>query len=198
MAATRSRAAVAWAFSLCLALAACGKNSPQWHGSPYSSPPPAPDIVLTDTSGDTFRLSDRRGAPALLYFGYTHFPDVCPATLGDLKWIFEQLGPQADRLTVAFVTVDPARDSPEVLRAYLDLFESRFVGLTGTLEDIKAAADPYGVMIEHATHGGLDEISHTARVFLIDGNGLLQTNYSYGTPREEILEDLQAALGNAP
>lgn len=198
MAATRLRTVLAGALCLCFTAAACGQDAPGWHGSPYSSPKLAPDIVLTDTSGASFRLSAHQGAPILVYFGYTHCPDVCPGTLGDLKWAFEQLGPQADNLTMALVTIDPARDSPEVLRAYLDLFDARFVGLTGPLEDIKAAADPYGVMIEHTAHGGLEEISHTARVFLIDRAGLLQTNYSYGTPREEILSDLQTALRSAP
>jgi protein SCO1/2 len=154
--------------------------------------------VLTDTSGHEFRLSDHQGSPILLYFGYSHCPDVCPATLADMKWIFAQLGSQAEDLSFVLVTVDPERDTPEVLRTYLDLFDPRFVGLTGSMEDVVAAAGPYGVMIEHATHDGLDEISHTARVFLIDGDGLLQTNYSYGTPREEILADLRSALGAEP
>lgn len=171
-----------------------------WHGSPYADPAPAPGLSLSDTAGEPFELSSLRGSLVLIYFGYTYCPDVCPATLGDVARAMEQLGAQAQHARLVFVTVDPDRDSPPVLRRYLDAFDGSFIGLTGTAGDLEAARRAYGVLAEQEPHqdGEAYLVSHTARLFLIDPDGLLKASYPFGTPRDELLADMRHALEDVP
>ncbi|MGD2162215.1 MAG: SCO family protein, partial [Anaerolineales bacterium] len=130
------------------------------------------------------------------YFGYTYCPDICPTTLAEVKLVFEELGDRAEDINLIMVTVDPERDTPEVLQTYLNRFHPRFLGLWGEgrqLEDVMAA---YGVFAQKEPSDDPDQylVSHTARLFLIDQQGYLRTNYSFGTPREEILSDLTLLL----
>jgi protein SCO1/2 len=110
--------------------------------------------------------------------------------------IFEQLGEASDKLHLVMVTVDPERDTAEVLRKYLDRFHPNFIGLRGegeALEDVKAS---YGVFAQKEPSDDPDRylVSHTARLFLIDQSGMLRTNYPFGTPREQILSDIETLL----
>src|SRR5215472_19138493 len=93
----------------------------------------APDFTLTDQSGHAFSLSGQRGHVTVLYFGYTHCPDICPTSLAAIASALRQIGPNADRdIKVAFITDDPARDTPKTLRDFVTLFDPYFFGLSGT------------------------------------------------------------------
>lgn len=176
-------------------LSSCGAEPYRWHGSPYQNPISAPEVILIDTEGAAFKLSEQVGKVVLLFFGYTYCPDVCPATVSDMRWVFDQLGEDAERVVFGFVSVDPARDTPEVLESFLKRHSANFYGLWGDseqLEDIKAA---YGVYAEKDSDDPNNYlITHTARVFFVDTEGILRTNYSFGTAPEEILVDIQHSL----
>ncbi len=177
-------------------LASCSTDPRALHGSPYDPPRPAPELSLQNVSGDEFELSRYDGDIVLVYFGYTYCPDICPTTLADVKLIFEELGEAGDDLHLIMVTVDPERDTEEVLRTYLDRFHPNFIGLRDegeTLEDVMAA---YAVFAqkEPSEDPARYLVSHTARLFLIDQSGMLRTNYPFGTPREEILSDIELLL----
>lgn len=194
------RPILAWLLILLVMIAssACQAGGDALHGSVYEPPSAAPDIVATNTSSEPFRLSEQRGGPVLLFFGYTSCPDVCPATLGKMTWVFEQLGERADRATFAFISVDPQRDSLERLERHLEHFDPRFIGLRLEGQALQAVMDDYGVYASQSSEGDGEDylVTHTARVFLIDAQGRLRTNYDFETPKEEILADLEHLLQN--
>lgn len=176
-------------------LAAC--QSYEFKGTAYPDPQPAPDFDLVDTQGQPFRLSAQQGRVVLLFFGYTHCPDVCPITLGEAKQIIAGLGGEAERVTFSFITVDPERDTPEALQQYVSTFDPAIVGLTGQPEKLAAVRADYGIFAEKETHAGsaVDYVmSHTARVFLVDAQGRLRLSYAFGTPAGDIVQDIRHLL----
>jgi protein SCO1/2 len=180
-----------------ISLAGCTSNHRDLNGNPYEPPKPAPELNLRTPSGDTFDLSTLQGDIVLVYFGYTYCPDVCPTTLAEVKLIFERLGDRAARVHLIMVTVDPDRDTPEVLSAYLHRFNPRFLGLWGQGEILERVLTSYGVFAQKEPSDDPDHylVSHTARLFLIDQQGMLRTNYTFGTPPEDIHADLEFLLG---
>jgi protein SCO1/2 len=167
---------------------------PPQTGSATSSligdPRPAPelaDLVLPD--GSTFDLASLRGDPVLIYFGYTHCPDVCPATLGELFGVFEAL-PETQAL---FVSVDPERDTPEFLAEWTTYMPENLHAVTGNPGVIRRAADNYGVKyarVETTSTSGYT-MSHTAELYLIDADGQYRLAYPFGTPAADIVADLE-------
>lgn len=158
--------------------------------STVGEPRPAPelaDLVLPD--GSPFDLSDLEGANTLVYFGYTHCPDVCPMTLGEVFGVFEALpGTQA-----LFVTVDPERDTPEFLGKWTSYMPDNLYAVTGSPGAIRRAADNYGVKyarVETTSTAGYT-MSHTAELYLIDANGRYRMAYPFGTEAAEIVGDLE-------
>ena len=107
-----------------------GCQSYEFKGTLYTDPQPAPDFELTAPNGERFRLSDHQGEIVLMFFGYTSCPDVCPMTLAEARRVIEGLGEDSDRVTFLFITVDPERDTPEVLGTYATAFHPAIVGLT--------------------------------------------------------------------
>lgn len=128
-----------------LRLSAADEASSQFKGFAIRPERPAPDFTLTDSAGQPWRLSDRRGEALALFFGYTHCPDVCPQTMALLSQAEEALGADADKLTVVLISVDPERDTPEVLARYAQGFNPTFVGLTGKPAEIQQVAKDFGV-----------------------------------------------------
>ena len=136
----------------------------------------APDFTLQAQGGERFTLSDQRGHPVVLFFGYTHCPDVCPTTLANLAHAVRARG-LGDRVRVAFVTVDPRRDTPSVLRRYVALFDPHFVGLTGSRAQLDTVFDDYHVWSKEVPSGGAAGeyfMSHSTTVYFIDRDGRLR------------------------
>jgi protein SCO1/2 len=141
-------------------------------GSSLPQPYPMPDVTLTDTAGQPYNLATSPSRPVtLMFFGYTKCPDVCITVLSDVATALQRLEPaQRDHIQVIFVTTDPARDKPDVIRKYLDGFDPTFVGLTGTMTTIKQAAGQVGVDIEgmkKLPSGGY-EVGHSSQVIGFD------------------------------
>lgn len=129
---------------------------------------------LSTHKGGHLGREDLRGKPVLLFFGYTHCPDVCPTSLMDMTLYLRELGTDADRVKVLFVTVDPQRDTIETLGQYLSNFDGRITGLTGSLGDVEAVAKTMGAsMAQGNDSGGYYSVDHSASVFMIDRYGLL-------------------------
>jgi protein SCO1/2 len=161
---------------------------------------PAPDFALMDEAGNPFRLSDLHGKWILLAYGYTHCPDVCPLTLSHLRDVKKIVDANGDRVQVVFVTIDPERDSPDILQRYVGhfdkLFPQKFKGLSGTPEEIAAATRPYHVKYEKKETGSADGYSmgHTAEVYLIDPQFNWRMTFPFGIKAEEIAADLQTLM----
>jgi protein SCO1/2 len=137
----------------------------------------APALVLPNDRGGTFDLAAHRGEIVLVYFGYTHCPDVCPATLNLLDAVSEHLGADRRRVEQVFVTLDPRRDTPELLRAYLSNFDPAPVGLTGSPEAVAAAARAWGVTWRRAEGGAY--IDHTSVVAVVGPDGRERLRYGF-------------------
>ena len=135
---------------------------------------PQPDIQpisLTDQHGRTVTQRDFAGKPSLIFFGFTNCPSICPTALAEIAARMADLGPRADRLNVIFVTADPERDTPEVLREYLGSFDSRIVGLTGGVADVTAMAQSIGAAFRKVPlAGGGYTVDHSGHAFLMDRN----------------------------
>ncbi len=170
---------------------------PGFRGASYAEPfPVAPPIELTRADGSVFRLSDQRGRIVLLFFGYTSCPDVCPTTMAEMKQAMDRLGSSADAVRVVFVSVDPDRDTPERVQEYVSRFRSDFIGLTGTMEQLRPIWDAYGVFrtVEQSTSAMGYIVNHTARITLIDADGDLRLSYGFQTPVADIVHDIKIML----
>ena len=131
-------------------------------------------FTLTDGAGKAVTDADFRGKHMLVYFGYTFCPDVCPTTLNDVGQALDKLGARADQLAPLFITVDPARDSPNVVRQYAAAFSPRLIGLTGTPDEIAAVAREYRVYYaKHKTGPGPGDytMDHSSVIYLMDAKG---------------------------
>jgi protein SCO1/2 len=164
-----------------------------YHGTVIQSPEPARNFTLTGSGGEQVNLRDFRGQAVLLYFGYTFCPDVCPATLVELAQANERLGDDAQKAQVIMISLDPDRDTPEQLEEYVTHFDPSFIGITGSEDEVAQVATQYGIFYEK--HEGTIAtgylIDHTASVVVIDPDGHLRLIYPFGTPAEEIAEDIR-------
>jgi protein SCO1/2 len=163
-------------------------------GTVFDPALPAPEIELTQGNGSSFRLSEMRGKVVLLYFGYTFCPDVCPTTLADLRRVVADMGEDASRVQVVFVTVDPERDTLEKMQEYVSMFDPTFVGLSGSFDELQKVWNEYGIYREETEFPNSASdylVNHTARVYLIDPDGNLHISYSYGTPPDDIVHDIK-------
>lgn len=163
-----------------------------FHGVVMQSPAEAPAIDLEATTGELVSLDSFAGKLVVVYFGYTHCPDVCPTTLSTLNKALQRMGDAADGVQVVMVTVDPARDSVEVLAEYMAYFNDSFVGLTGSVEDIATVATTYGVYFA-ANEGDVASgytVDHTASLMVIDREGHLRLVLPPELGPDEIAADL--------
>lgn len=136
---------------------------------------------LLDQEGRAVSEADIKGRPAVVFFGFLYCPDVCPTTLTSLSAVLGKMGPQADKLAVFFVTVDPERDTPGAIKEYLTSFDPRIRGLTGSPDQIAAIAAPLKIYYAKAeTEGGGYSMDHDAAVYLIDANGGFAGTITYG------------------
>ena len=165
----------------------------EWHGMEIQSTQPVNNFTLTGPGEQPVSLIDFRGKVVMIYFGYTFCPDVCPATMVELRDAMDILGNRREDVQVLMITVDPERDTPEVLEEYLAHFDESFIGLTGTPEELIAVTAPMGIFFERhegsAASGYL--IDHTATVALLDKDGKLRLIYPFGVTGEEMAADLK-------
>ncbi len=183
---------------LVAAATALFSQPPSFRGTSYGTPYPiAAEIDLTKADGGDFRLSDQLGKIVLLYFGYTSCPDICPTTLAEMKQVMMGLGDGASAFVqFVMVSVDPDRDTPEKIQAYVESFHPDFLGLTGTLETLEPIWRNYSITREavqsESAFGVI--INHTARLFLVDQEGNMRLSYAYQTPVQDIIHDITLLL----
>jgi len=156
------------------------------------------DFKLTDHTGKVRTLADFKGKAVVMFFGYTHCPDVCPTTLSDLAQALNLLGKDADKVQVLFVTVDPARDTQALLATYVPAFNPGFLGLYG--DEAATAKVAKDFRIFYQKHQGKSsqsyDVDHTAGTYVFDPSGKLRLFMSYGQGAEKIADDLRALLAN--
>jgi protein SCO1/2 len=174
--------------SLVLAAPAGAPSGPSPYA--YAQIRMAPPLDLIDYRSQPFALASLRGKPVLVFFGYTHCPDICPAIIGQLNLVLRD--PIADPWIV-YVTVDPERDTPEFLTEYMRYMPAAYTTLTGTATQIRGAADAWGIQyarVETGSAGGYT-MAHTAEVYLVDAGGRLRAHYPFGTEAPAIVADLE-------
>jgi protein SCO1/2 len=188
--------AVIGMFLATLLLAACDGGQPKFKSTDITGVDYGRSLELTDHGGKPRRLEDFRGKAVVVFFGFTRCPDVCPTTLADAAQAMKQLGPDADRVQVLLVTVDPERDTQEALAKYVPAFDARFVGLRGDLEATRRAAKEFKVYFEKRPGKTPDgySIDHSAQTYVIDPQGQLRLFVRHDRIAEDLAHDLRVLL----
>jgi protein SCO1/2 len=195
------RAALAAALVLCSILIGCDKPAgagPKvtFHGIDITGAEYARALSLTDQNGQPRTLEQFKGKVVVVFFGYTQCPDVCPATMAELAQIKKTLGKDGERLQGVFVTIDPQRDTQEILKNYMASFDPTFVALRGSAEQTKEAAKEFKVF--YAISPGKTEnsytVDHTAGSFVFDARGKVRLFVRYGSGSEPLAADIKALL----
>ena len=155
-------------------------------------------LSLKDVDGRQRDLAEFKGKVLFVFFGFTQCPDVCPTTMSELAEVRRRLGPDGDRVQGIFISIDPARDTPQVLKAYLHAMDPSFVGLTGTPEQIEAAAREFKVFYQKVpTSAGNYTMDHTAGAYVFDPDGQVRLFVRYGMGVDKVTADLKQLLGRA-
>jgi protein SCO1/2 len=156
------------------------------------------DFKLTDHNGRVRTLADFRGKVVTIFFGYTHCPDVCPTVLAEMAQVMRELGPDAKNVQVLFVTVDPERDTPDVLRKYVPAFYPSFLGLYGDANATARTAKEFKIVYQkHALPGGGYSMDHSAGTYIYDRKGRLRLYASNGSSAAVLLHDIRILLQNS-
>jgi protein SCO1/2 len=192
----------AWAgasAALGLGLAACsGETKQNFNAVDITGADYARDFSLKDADGKLRTLADFKGKAVVLFFGYAQCPDVCPTTMTEMAQVKQQLGKDGDRLQVLFVTVDPARDTPEVMKAYMGAFDPAFVALIPTADELAAITKDYKVYYKKVdgktpTSYSMD---HSAASYVYDTQGRLRLYARYGAGVAPMVADLKTLLAS--
>lgn len=156
----------------------------------------AKDFSLPDFNGKTRTLADFKGKAVVVFFGYTQCPDVCPTTMVEMANVMKQLGPQADKVQVIFITVDPERDTPELLSKYVPAFDQRFIGLVGDKAATEKVAKDFKVFYQKVPgkEAGSYTVDHTAGSYVFDPQGRIRLFIRHGQGTEPIVHDLKQLL----
>jgi protein SCO1/2 len=150
---------------------------------------------LVDQNGKTFTDADLKGHPSLVFFGFTHCPEICPTTLFDISEVLNKLGPDANKVNAVFVTVDPERDTPATLKDYISNFNPRMTALAGDPASIAAVAKAYRVYYKKVPQDGGDyTMDHTAIVYLMDKQGHFVAPFNLKRSPEDAAADLRRYL----
>ena len=187
-------------FLLSVVMASCGlfiSDPYVFNGMEFEDPVEAPSFVLSDQNQRLVSLDDLRGKVVLMFFGFTNCPDACPGTLGTWKQVYELLGDDVSKVAFIMITVDPERDTAEVLKKHLGLFNSGFIGLHGSLEDIKRVASDYNIYFEKDDSGSAAGylVNHSTLSYVIDTEGYLVLGHrSYETSAMDIVSDIKEIL----
>ncbi len=179
-----------------LLLGGCGGTPLPFRLTNISGHMPDLDFRLTDDSGKPVTGADYRGKVVLLYFGYTHCPDVCPLTLAQLHVVMQRLGPLADGARILFVSVDPARDTPAIMHAYVNAFDKRAVGLVGDARSVEALSKRYRSAFtrEPSSADGSYEVSHSSAIYVFDNYGRARVLATPSAPQDDLVHDLHLLL----
>ena len=187
-----------WSITICsLALLAGCDSRPQFKSTDITGVEYGRTLELTDQNGRLRRLEDFRGKAVVVFFGFTHCPDVCPTTLGDIANALKKLGPDADRVQVLFITLDPERDTPKDLGNYVGAFDPRFLALYGDLVATQRTAKEFKIYFEKRKSGDSYTIDHSAQAYVIDPQGRLRLLVRHDRIREDLAEDLRVLLRNS-
>ena len=181
---------------LAVLLAACSPEAPRFRSTDITGADFGRELALTAHDGKPRTLADFRGKLVVLFFGYTHCPDVCPTTLADIAGVMKQLGPDAARVQVLFVTVDPERDTPEVLSQYVPAFDASFLGLSGDDAATQRAAKEFRIFYEKRPGGapGAYTVDHSAQSYVLDGRGRMRLFVKQERIPQDLAEDLRTLL----
>lgn len=191
---------------LCLAVFAAMLTciSPAWAETPQPAEAAqqeagiVPRYLLMDYRGHSVTNEDFPGSYQLIAFGYTFCPDVCPTTLSKMSLIMEKLGKQGSRLQPLFITVDPERDTPEVLHRYTTFFNPRIIGLSGSPELVRRAADNFKVKYEKYLEPGAAQdryaVDHTVGMYLLGPDGRFLARFAYGMPNGDVAERIRLLM----
>jgi protein SCO1/2 len=188
------------ACALTVSLAACdklpGKQKESFQNTDVTGLDYAKGFTLTDHTGKPRTLADFKGKAVVVFFGYTQCPDVCPTTMAEMATVMQKLGPLADQVQVLFVTLDPERDTQELLANYVPAFDKRFLGLRGTPEQTAKTAKEFKVFYSKVpgTDPGSYTIDHTAGSYVFDRDGRLRLFIRHGQGPDPIVHDLRALL----
>ncbi len=180
-------------------LGACSESKPSFASIDITGADYAKGFELTDHNGKLRHLTDFQGKVVLMFFGYTQCPDVCPTTMTEMLEIKKSLGADGERLQALFVTVDPERDTPELLKAYMENFDPSFLALRATPEQLVALTKDYKIYykkVEGSTPTSYS-MDHSAGSYLYDPKGQLRLFARYGSPKEALTKDIQILLKGA-
>ena len=183
-------------------LSACSKGpgKVEFHSVDITGADYAGNFRLTDFNGKARTLADFEGKVVVIFFGYTQCPDVCPTTLMELAQVKQALGADGEKLQVLFVSLDPERDTPEVLKAYMAAFDPDFVGLVpGSEQDLQKLTREFKIFYERVDGSAPDTytIDHTAASYVYDPKGRLRLFARYGASTEDLAEDFKQLMAGA-
>ena len=172
-------------------------SAPAFRGIDITGASYARGFSLTDFNGQRRSLTDFRGRLVMLYFGFVQCPDVCPTALTRAAAVMEQLGPQAADLQLIFVTVDPERDTPELLRDYMGSFHPSFLALTGSADEIRRTADEFRVYYKRVPTGSSYTMDHTALSYLFDRQGRIRVVLRHEQTADDYTADVRTLLAES-
>jgi protein SCO1/2 len=179
-----------------LLLAACAPEKPSFKSVDVTGAEFGRELALTDHTGKARTLADFKGKVVAVFFGFTRCPDVCPTTLAEMKLVKERLGADGDKLQVLFVTVDPERDTPELLAKYVPAFDPTFLGLRGDAAETAKTAKEFKVFYQKAPGTSPDNysIDHTAATFIYDPQGRLRLFAKHSSGADALTQDIKLLL----
>ena len=179
-------------------LAACSPDKPQFKSVDLTGADYASGFSLSDQNGQTRTLKDFAGKVVVVFFGYTQCPDVCPTTMAELAQVKKLLGPDGDKLQAVFITVDPERDTPELLKAYMGNFDPSFVALRPSMAQLPEVAKDFKVFYKKAEGKtpGSYSMDHSAGSYIFDAKGRIRLYTRYGSGTENLVSDIRLLLKN--
>lgn len=186
---------LAWTLSGCDAVDKAMK--PGFKGLDITGSPWGKQLELTDQNGQRRSLKDFSGKVVMLYFGFVQCPDVCPTALNRASEVMRALGPDAQRVQLLFVTVDPERDTPEMLKEYMAAFDPSFLALTGTAAEIRKAADEFKIYYKQISTGSSYTMDHTASTYLFDAQGNLRIMLRHEQTADDYTADIRQLLSES-
>jgi protein SCO1 len=177
--------------------AAVGWITFDWYRSQHATRAFGEPFVLVDHHGDAITEAAFRGHPSAVFFGFTYCPDVCPTTLFEMDGWLNELGPEGENIRAYFVSVDPERDTPEVLGRYITNVTDKVTGITGEPEDVARMARSFGIYVRKVDLDGGDyTIDHTASILMIDSTGDFAGTIAYGENPDNAMAKLRRLAGS--